>query len=346
MAAAFPDGGEYSDEVNDEPDHGNENNLDEDVIIGEVRSEDDFENQDNDDLEGGDDSSRSPVRAEEESAERANESRADEIRERGRQDCKLDCLQTSSPTRSSRTRSLSSVNNESPGGEQTSVQVRATIESRPGTSTSRDNVNLSLLSSGSDSLISSKFLELATGDKTYSLKKGMTWSYWLGKFLTELRAKGCGAISEDLKLLCPISEEVNETIEYAITNHVDEIYYNRINGMKCAVEILKKLRHIKTTEFTKDQDALRKEIHSIVYDRRKDQPLKFIEKFDSLVNQYNQQVGKKSRLEEESIKRAFYASVKRSCYILQMRCDFENGSGESGKEEDDGEKQSQKKMRK
>ncbi|KAJ8666311.1 hypothetical protein QAD02_007973 [Eretmocerus hayati] len=140
MAAAFPDEGEYSDEVNDEPDHGNENdtdpyfkdeewdeikatimslsiddngvqmfirpnqpetptpeedNLDEDVIIGEVRKEDDFEDQEDDDLVGGDDSSRSPVRADEESAERANESRADEIREKGRQDRKLDCLQTS-----------------------------------------------------------------------------------------------------------------------------------------------------------------------------------------------------------------------------------------------------------
>ncbi|KAJ8676869.1 hypothetical protein QAD02_012656 [Eretmocerus hayati] len=216
-----------------------EDNLDEDVIIGEVRSEDNSEDQDDDDLGGGEYSSRSPIRADEESAERANESRVDEIRERGRQDRKLDCLQTSvskltnqvtnllevttnllktdirerksirrdintqnidelsirvekyskevrelrnrkdfsqSPAKSSMTRSVSSINNENPRGEQTSVQVRATIESQRGTSTARENVNLSLLASEKDSLISSKFLDSTTGDRTYNLKKGMTWS--------------------------------------------------------------------------------------------------------------------------------------------------------------------------
>ncbi|KAJ8665448.1 hypothetical protein QAD02_007110 [Eretmocerus hayati] len=80
--------------------------------------------------------------------------------------------------------------------------------------------------------------------------------------------------------------------------------------------MLLRLRKLKAAEVLKDADTIKQEIFSLRYDRRKDTPLKFIEKFDTLIREYNQ-VAESVRLPDQEIAGAFYATVKRCCTGLQ-----------------------------
>ncbi|KAJ8677146.1 hypothetical protein QAD02_012933 [Eretmocerus hayati] len=167
-----------------------------------------------------------------------------------------------------------------------------------------------------DSLVSSEFLKPPKFTRCYKLGETSQWTFFIDKFISELVTRGCRAIDKQLNLLCPVSESVEHVIRDTLIQHIEECYYVQIQHLDKPMDMLLRLRKLKAAEVLKDADTIKREIFSLRYDRRQDPPLKFIEKFDTLIREYNQ-VAESGRLSDQEIAGASYATVKRCCTGLQ-----------------------------
>ncbi|KAJ8685057.1 hypothetical protein QAD02_020850 [Eretmocerus hayati] len=190
--------------------------------------------------------------------------------------------------------------------------TRSVVSQTPSLTDDRRNTDTEAV----DPLGSSDILKPPKFSRCYKLGETSQWTFFIDKFISKLVTRGCRAIDKQLNLLCPVSESVEHVIRDTLIQHIDECYYVQMQHLDKPMDMLLRLRKLKAAEVLKDAETIKREIFSHRYDRRKDTPLKFIEKFDTLIREYNQ-AAQSGRLPDQEIAGAFCATVKRCCTGLQ-----------------------------